>query len=456
MRIIVFSFIYYDRSTRLMKKQLFIQTFGCQMNVHDSEQIVQLMGRWGYQSVDDARDASLVILNTCSIREKAAQKIMSQLGRYRALKMMNPGVIIGVGGCLAQHMGKTLLERVPHLDLVFGTHNIYRLPKLVEAIEKTGNRMVETSLSAAIPSLDPIAAPPKGKISAFVTIMQGCNNYCAYCVVPYLRGHEESRPIHDVINEIRMLADHGVKEVTLLGQNVNSYGHTLTDDVSFPKLLKRVNDIGGIKRIRFTTSHPKDLSDELIRCFKDVPAVCEHIHLPFQSGSDKVLRRMNRGYTRTAYMKNIDKLRASCPEIAITSDVIVGFPGEAEEDFNLTLDMMDKIRFDNLFSFKYSEREGTAAVLFDTKVSEEIKAERLKILQSLQDAHTLHKNQAMEGRIVDVLVEGRSKNNPDDRSGRTRTNKIVNFHASEESIGHSVSVKIKKGFLHSLRGEFNE
>jgi tRNA-2-methylthio-N6-dimethylallyladenosine synthase len=439
-----------------MKKQLFIQTFGCQMNVHDSEQIAQLMGRWGYQSVDDAQDAGLIILNTCSIREKAAQKIMSQLGRYRALKMMNPKMIIGVGGCLAQHMGKTLLERVPHLDLVFGTHNIHRLPELIETIEKTGNRVVETSLSTAIPSLGSHAAPSQGKVSTYVTIMQGCNNYCAYCVVPYLRGREESRPIHDILHEVRMLADQGVKEVTLLGQNVNSYGNTLNDGTTFTKLLKGVNDIEGIQRIRFTTSHPKDLSDDLIRCFKDVPAVCEHIHLPFQSGSDKVLRRMNRGYTRAAYMKNIDKLRASCPEIAITSDVIVGFPGETEEDFNLTLDMMDKIRFDNLFSFKYSEREGTAAVCFDDKISEKVKTERLKILQSLQEAHTLYRNQAMEGRIVEVLVEGRSKNSPEDRSGRTRANKIVNFYARGELIGRTVSVKIKKGFLHSLRGEFNE
>jgi tRNA-2-methylthio-N6-dimethylallyladenosine synthase len=378
------------------------------------------------------------------------------LGRYRALKTMNPEMIIGVGGCLAQHMGKSLLERVPHLDLVFGTHNIHRLPELIETIEKTGNRVVETSLNTAIPSMDALAAPSKGKVSTFVTIMQGCNNYCAYCVVPYLRGREVSRPIQDIVREVNNLAGQGIKEVTLLGQNVNSYGQTFTDGASFPKLLRGISDIEGIQRIRFTTSHPKDLSDELIRCFMDVPAVCEHIHLPVQSGSDKVLRRMNRGYTRAAYMKNIDKLRASCPEIAITSDIIVGFPGETEEDFDLTLDMMDKIRFDNLFSFKYSEREGTAAVHFDDKISEGVKAERLKVLQSLQEVHTLRRNQALEDKIVDVLVEGRSKNTPDDWSGRTRTNKIVNFHAPEESIGHTVSVRIKKGFLHSLRGEWNE
>jgi len=426
------------------------------MNVHDSEQIVALMARKGYQPAHDVTDASLIIVNTCSIREKAAQKIMSQLGRYRSLKNSNPGVIIGVGGCLAQHMGKMLLERVPHLDLVFGTHNIHRLPDLVTLIEETGERLVETSVYDAIPSLTMIAAPERGRISAFVTIMQGCNNYCAYCVVPYLRGREASRPSLNIVEEMQLLAKQGVKEVTLLGQNVNSYGRTLSEGIRFPELLRRIRTVEGIERIRFTTSHPKDLSDDLIRCFTGVPEVCEHIHLPVQSGSDKILKRMNRGYTRASYLESVDKLRQSCPEIAITSDIIVGFPGETEDDFNLTLDMMDKIRFDNLFSFKYSEREGTAAVHFTDKVPEEIKTERLKVLQSLQETHTLEKNQAMEGRRFDVLVDGWSKNNPDDPSGRTRTNKIVNFRGPEDLIGKTVSVRIKKAFLHSLRGEWNE
>ncbi len=439
-----------------MKRTLFIQTFGCQMNVHDSEQITTLMSRHGYQSVEDVQDADLVILNTCSIREKAAQKIMSQLGRYRKVKEDNPKMIIGVAGCLAQHMGKSLLERVPHLDLVFGTHNIHKLPQLIDNIEKTGERMVETSLYATIPSLGATANPERGKISRFVTVMQGCNNYCAYCVVPYLRGTEKSRPDMEILAEIRILADLGVKEVTLLGQNVNSYGQTLPDGITFPELLRKINDISGIERIRFTTSHPKDLSDDLMRCFSLVPAVCEHIHLPVQSGSDRVLRLMNRGYTRAEYMNSVSRLRESCPNIAITSDVIVGFPGETDDDFHLTLDMMDKIRFDNLFSFKYSEREGTAAVHLKNKVTEAIKTERLKTLQTLQENYTLERNRSLEGQVVEVLVEDRSKNSPDDMSGRTRTGKIVNFGGSSELIGQITRVGIKKAFLHSLRGERDE
>ena len=439
-----------------MKKQLYLQTFGCQMNVHDSDQIVSLLGKYDYEPAQDPTKASLIILNTCSIREKAAQKIMSQLGRYRSLKEKNPQMIIAVGGCLAQHMGTTLLGRVPHLDLVFGTHNIHRLPELIGKIEKTGERIAETTLYDAAPSLKVITAPPEKRISTFVTIMQGCNNYCSYCVVPYLRGREESRPPGEIIEEVHMLAEHGVKEITLLGQNVNSYGQTLSEGIRFPDLLRKIGDIEGIQRIRFTTSHPKDLSDDLIRCFVEVPAVCEHIHLPVQSGADHILKRMNRGYTRKEYEEKVAKLRACCPEIAVTSDMIVGFPGESEADFNETLEMMKKIRFDNLFSFKYSEREGTAAVHLDHKVPEEIKAERLNVLQNLQEQHTLEKHQAMTGRRCEVLIEGRSKNSADDISGRTRCNKIVNFHGPETMVGNAVPVVIKKAFLHSLRGDLHE
>jgi tRNA-2-methylthio-N6-dimethylallyladenosine synthase len=439
-----------------MKHHLFIQTFGCQMNVHDSEKILAIMEGQGYRPVESAWNADLIILNTCSIREKAVQKIMSQLGRYRGLKKMRPETIIGVGGCVAQHMGKSLLEQMPHLDLVFGTHNIHRLPDLVDEIRKTGRRLAETSFHPIIPSLSVPVIPEAGKVTAFVTIMQGCNNYCAYCVVPYLRGPEESRPWRDVIHEVCILADQGIKEVTLLGQNVNSYGNTLSDGIHFSELLRLINDIKGIERIRFTTSHPKDISPELMACFAELPALCEHIHLPVQSGSDAVLSRMNRGYSRAGYMEIIDRLRAACPEIAVTSDVIVGFPGETDHDFAMTLDMMAQIRFDNLFSFKYSEREGTTAVHFEPKVPEESKAERLKMLQSLQEEHTLERNRQLEGRTVGVIVEGRSKNSPDDRFGRTRSNKIVNFRGNKELTGKSVSVRIKKAFLHSLRGELSE
>lgn len=426
------------------------------MNVRDSEQIASLMQGQGYAYADDAAEADVIILNTCSIREKAAQKIMSQLGRYRVLKNENPKLIIAVGGCLAQHMGETLLERVPHLDFIFGTHNIHRVPNLVAHVETTRERSIATDFHNVIPSLNMVAVPEKRSVTAFVTIMQGCNNYCAYCVVPFLRGPEQSRPSGEIINEIRTLLAVGVKEVTLLGQNVNSYGQTLSEGVDFPALLRKMGDLDGLERIRFTTSHPKDLSGELIRCFKDLPMLCDHIHLPVQSGSNAVLEAMNRKYSREVYLERVERLREACPGIAITTDMIVGFPGESDKNFEDTLALMDKIQFDNLFSFKYSEREGTAAVAFSGKVPEDVKANRLQKLQAHQETYTLAKNQAEEGRIVRVLVEGRSKNSSEDMSGRTTTNRIVNFRGSEELIGQLVPVRIRRGYLHSLRGEREE
>lgn len=423
------------------------------MNVRDSEQIAYLLRGRGYELVDHAIAADLIILNTCSIREKAAQKIMSQLGRYRVLKQENPEIIIAVGGCLAQHMGETLLERVPHLDFVFGTHNIHLVPELVEQTEATRGKRIETAFHPVIPSMS-IATPGDARrVSAFVTIMQGCNNYCAYCVVPFLRGPEQSRPSGDILAEIGMLLSEGVKEVTLLGQNVNSYGQTLSEEINFPILLRQIAELDGLERIRFTTSHPKDLSEELILCFGGLRVLCDHIHLPVQSGANTVLQAMNRKYTRETYLEKVARLREVCPGMAITTDIIVGFPGETDRDFEETLDLMDKIQFDNLFSFKYSEREGTAAASFPDKVPEGIKAGRLQTLQAHQEGHTLAKNQAMEGRVVQVLVEGRSKNSPEDMSGRTTTNKIVNFRGTEDMVGQLVPVRIKRGYLHSLRGE---
>jgi tRNA-2-methylthio-N6-dimethylallyladenosine synthase len=300
-----------------------------------------------------------------------------------------------------------------------------------------------------------IAALPQNEaVTAYVTIMQGCNNFCSFCVVPYLRGPEVSRPSQDIIDEVKALADHGIREVTLLGQNVNSYGKTVGTD--FAALLHEVGKIGGIERIRYTTSHPKDLSFDLMRCYADIDKLCEHIHLPVQSGSDLILKRMNRGYTKAQYLEKVESLRNICPDISITSDMIVGFPGETERDFQETIDLMEKIRFDNLFSFNYSEREGTAAVKFADKVDECIKRERLQALQSLQEKHTLERNRALEGRIEDVLVEGVSKKMPDEMVGRTRSNKIVNFRGKKGLIGKTVSVLITEAYLHSLRGELHQ
>ncbi|HUH66412.1 MAG TPA: tRNA (N6-isopentenyl adenosine(37)-C2)-methylthiotransferase MiaB [Syntrophales bacterium] len=436
----------------MSEKNLFIYTYGCQMNVHDSEKIAALMKSCGYRSVDDAGQADLVIINTCSIREKAAQKVYSQLGRLRRFKKRKPGLVIGVGGCLAQQWGAKFIERVPHLDLVFGTHNIHELPDMVAKVQETGVPVVRTEFRKQVTSLGIPAAAEKGKVTAFVTIMQGCNNFCSFCVVPHVRGREESRPPADIVNEVKCLAAGGIKEVTLLGQNVNSYGSSLGNGHDFADLIREVGSIAGIERIRFTTSHPKDLSDRLIKCFDEVDALCEHIHLPVQAGSDRILRMMNRCYSSTDYLERVAKLRSVCPGISITSDVIVGFPGETEMDFQATIDMMGEIRFDSVFSFKYSERAGTAAAELGDKVSERTKGERLQIVQSLQEGHTLASNEAAVGTVEDILVEETSKNSRDDISGRTRTNKIVNFRGASELIGRTVAVLITDAYQHSLRG----
>ncbi|HET6489387.1 MAG TPA: tRNA (N6-isopentenyl adenosine(37)-C2)-methylthiotransferase MiaB [Syntrophales bacterium] len=434
-------------------KKLFIRTFGCQMNVHDSEQLAQLLEGSGYTTTGSAKEADLIIVNTCSIRDKAEQKVYSQLGRYRHLKKGKPGLMLGVCGCVAQQQGERLIGKIPYLDLVFGTHNIHRLPEFISRVANTGRPVVETGFHETVPSIGILALPEKGSVSAFVTIMQGCDNYCAFCVVPYLRGREESRKFHDILAEVRALAVHGVKEVTLLGQNVNSYGKSLGNGHSFSGLLRAIGEIEGIERIRFTTSHPKDLSDDIIACFRDVGALCEFIHLPVQSGSDAVLARMNRKYASADYLDCVRKLREACPGIAISSDIIVGFPGETEQDFQKTLDLMGKVRFDTLFSFQYSERQGTAAVGFDGKVDPDEKRRRLIELQSLQDRHTQEKNDRLVGSTVEVLVEGPSRNTSRDAMGRTRTNKIVNFAGGGNLVGKTVRVRIVEAFLHSLRGE---
>jgi len=435
------------------RKYLYIQTFGCQMNVNDSEKIVALLAQDGYEATDDAGRADLIVVNTCSIREKAAQKAYSQLGRFRLLKERNPDLILAMGGCLAQERGKTAMGRIPFLDIVFGTHQIHRLPGLIRQVAASHAPMVETGFESPVKSLEIAAAPPNGSVSAYVTVMQGRNNYCSYCVVPLLRGPEVSRAMSAITAEVERLAGSGIREVTLLGQNVNSYGLSGSGGAQFPHLLRTIGRIRGIERIRFTTSHPKDLSDDLIRCFADVEALCEHIHLPVQSGSNDILKWMNRGYSREHYLERVERLRTVCPEISVTSDVIVGFPGESDRDFEATLDLMRKVRFDNLFSFKYSEREGTAAVALDRRIPERVKQERLQCLQKLQEQHTLERNSAFEGRTEAVLVEGVSRNSERDMSGRTRSNRIVNFRGGDDLVGKTIPVRIMKAYLHSLRGD---
>ena len=437
----------------MKNKYLYIQTFGCQMNVHDSEQMAALLADIGYKTTNNVKLADLILLNTCSIREKAAQKVYSELGRIGKLKEQNPELIIGVGGCLAQHLGNRFHKRVSHLDFVFGTHNIHRLPEIVAAVSKEREKVTSIGFHKAINSISIYAPPVNGQLNAFVTIMQGCNNFCAYCVVPYLRGPEMSRLPGEIIEEIKQLSDQGIKEITLLGQNVNSYGKTLENGLNFATLIKKIGKVSGIERIRFTTSHPRDLSEELINCFAEEEKLCEHIHLPVQSGSNRLLALMNRGYSIEDYIKKIDSLRHRCPQISITSDIIVGFPGETQSDYQETIDMMEKIRFDSTFSFKYSERKGTAAEKLEGKISEYEKQQRLKFLQDLQNKHTLGKNTELEGGRQELLIEGKSRNSENDLMGRTSSWKIVNFKGDQALIGKLMDVEITKSYLHSLRGK---
>ncbi len=429
------------------------------MNVHDSEQLAAIMTAAGYEETGDVRQAGIVLVNTCSIRDKVAQKIVSQIGRYRHLKEKNPEMIIAVGGCLAQHWGESFLKKTPDVDLIFGTHALADVPKLLELRRRKGKSLVDTAFREEIPSLQSFAGTAQsnggGRYHAFVTIMQGCDNFCAYCVVPYLRGREQSRPSSDILTEIGILVARGVKEITLLGQNVNSYGKGLAESIRFSGLIEKIAAVRGLERIRFTTSHPRDLREDLISCFGRVEKLCEHIHLPFQAGADSVLQRMNRGYTRNEYLDRIASLRQTCPSIAISGDVMVGFPGETERDFEDTLDLMEKVRFDNLFSFKFSEREGTKAVSLPDKVPEREKARRLAILQELQDRHTLEKHRALIGKPVEILVEGQSRKNSREFMGRTRTNKIVNFAGTGDLPGQMVNLNITAAYLHSLRGELS-
>jgi len=441
----------------MLPKKLFLKTFGCQMNVYDSQRILQLLARENYILVNNPREADLIFLNTCTVREKPAQKVYSILGRLRPLKKKNPNLIIGVGGCLAQQEGENLLARFAQVDFVLGTKEFNRLLEILNIIEKSRTRLTATELNGRIdPYAElPLVGEPNSGATAFVSIMQGCDNFCSFCIVPLVRGREVSRPSRDILKEISLLAQIGVKEVTLLGQNVNSYGKTSPGELDFAGLLRAIQEIPGIERIRFTTSHPRDLSESLIECFGQLSKLCEHIHLPLQSGSDRILKLMNRGYTFQEYLQKVKRLRQVCPDISITTDMIVGFPGEKEEDFQATLEALGLIEFDEMFSFKYADRPGTKASSLGAKVPEEIGERRLRELQTYQKKITQQKNKAYEGKTVQVLVEGKSKNCPEESTGRTRTNRIVNFPGIF-APGRLVNVKIVQAYAHSLRGEVQD
>ena len=445
------GFLFCFRSISVRPRKIYIKTFGCQMNEHDSAKALEILDRYPYQETAELHEADLVFINTCTVREKAEHKAYSTLGRLKGLKKKKRLIIV-VGGCLAQQKGVHLLERFAHLDFVLGTHNLHLLSDVVEDIQNTGRRWCETCFRDRAPSME-LTALRQLKARAYVTIMQGCDNFCSYCIVPMVRGPERSRPSLQILEEVRRLAERGVKEIVLLGQNVNSYGKGLEAEMTFPALLRAVSRIEGIRRIRFTTSHPKDLSLDLITCFRDLPELCEHLHLPFQSGSNRILKAMNRGYNREAYMDKVERLREVCPHMAITADVLVGFPGETERDFEDTMDLIDRVHFDGLFSFRYSAREGTAAADLPGQIPEALKGRRLKVLQERQRSMTRRKNEEMVGRIERVLVEGRSQKNPLDMMGRTRTHRIVNFPGDGNLVGEEIWVRIVKGFANSLRGE---
>lgn len=436
-------------------KKLYIQTYGCQMNQYDSERIAQIMGRANYTLTEEAANADLILLNTCSVRDKAEQKVYSALGSWREIKQQNDAVIIGVGGCVAQQEGERLLKRVPHLDLVFGTHNIHKLPEMIEQVQSAHARPVEIAFYRD-PSYmeDSDGRTHVQGARAFVTIMQGCNKVCSFCIVPHVRGREVSRPSKNIVDEIESLARQGVKEVMLLGQNVNSYGKTSSGEIHFAKLLHRVDAIQGLSRIRFITSHPQDLSAELVEAYATLDKLCEHLHLPVQSGSDSVLSRMRRGYTGREYLDRIDRLRQRCPQIALSTDIIVGFPGETDGDFERTLELLGQVEYDEIYSFTYSPRTQTvSAKLYKDDVLEEKKKERLKQVQRVQQEISLRKNKDKIGRIEEVLIDGYSRLNKGQVMGRTRTNRIVNLMGRGNLICQTVNARIIAATANSLVGE---
>ena len=441
-----------------MSKKLYIKTHGCQMNEYDSSRMADLLhDSHGLIPTDNPDEADVLLLNTCSIREKAQEKVFHQLGRWKKLKQKNPKLIIGVGGCVASQEGEEIGRRAPHVDLVFGPQTLHRLPEMMEQRGPGGSIVVDISFPE-IEKFDRLPDPKVEGPSAFVSVMEGCSKYCTFCVVPYTRGEEVSRPVDDVIAEVAHLADGGVKEVNLLGQNVNAYrgDNHLGEIVDFAELLHLVARIPGIERIRYTTSHPVEFSDALIEAYADIPALVDHLHLPVQSGSDRILMAMKRGHTVLEYKSKIRRLRKLRPDISISSDFIIGFPGETEADFAATMKLVEEIGFDSSFSFVYSARPGTPAAELPDETDEETKKQRLKILQGriLQEAQLISRR--MVGNSEKILVTGVSKKDPGQLQGRTENNRVVNFSTTDAGlIGQFVQVEILEALPNSLRGVLN-
>lgn len=435
-----------------------IITFGCQMNEHDSETISGMLREKGCEEVAMKEDADITVINTCSIRENADKRFFGTLGQLKKLKEKNSGYIVCVCGCMMQqqHIIDTLKSKYPWVDIIFGTHNIHQFPQLLERVISEKQKVLEI-LEDSSEIVEGLPAKRLYRHKAFVNIMYGCNNFCTYCIVPYTRGREKSRKPGDIINEIKALVDDGVKEITLLGQNVNSYrGEDNSGIFDFSDLIYMINEVDGLERIRFMTSHPKDLSDKLIKAYADCDKLCNYIHLPVQSGSSRVLKRMNRKYTREQYLNIVEKLRKTVPGITISTDIIVGFPGETEEDFSETLSLVEQIKYDSAFTFLYSVRKGTPAAEYEDQIPEEVKHERFNRLVDMINSGSAKKNAAYEGRIEKVLVEGRSKKNDKMLTGRTEGFKLVDFAGESSLIGSIADVEITKGKTFSLTGRIIE
>lgn len=437
-----------------MSGKLFIQTFGCQMNEYDSARMADLLSEsHGFELTEEPDQADVLLLNTCSVREKAQEKVFSQLGRWREWKLKRPELVIGVGGCVASQEGDAIIRRAPYVDLVFGPQTYHRLPDMVDASLALRKSSIDISFPE-IEKFDCLPSPKVNGVRAYVSIMEGCSKYCSFCVVPYTRGEEFSRPFDDVLFEIDVLAKQGVREITLLGQNVNAYNGVRHNDgmVDFALLLRYVSEIDGIDRIRYTTSHPLDFSNSLIDVYADLPKLVNHLHLPVQSGSDRILALMKRGYTADEYIELVQEVRVKRPNISLSSDFIIGFPGETHEDFDKTMELIELLKFDQSFSFIYSARPGTPAADLEDVIPKSLKLQRLQILQRTISSYAAKISEDMVGSQQRVLVDRHSRKNVSEISGRTENNRVVNFPGTLDQIGDFLEVEITEALPNSLRG----
>lgn len=441
-----------------MDKKLFcISTYGCQMNEEDSEKLSGMLKSQGYERTENKEEASIIIFNTCCVRENAENKVFGNLGQLKQLKKKNPNLVIAICGCMMQQVGMAdkVLKTFPYVDIIFGTHNAHKFPEYLHRVLQEGVQVKEI-LNKEEGIVEGLPIDRKSDVKAFVTIMYGCNNFCTYCIVPYVRGRERSRKSEDIIKEIEELVSQGYKEITLLGQNVNSYGKGLEEDIDFAGLLRKVNEVKGLERVRFMTSHPKDLSDDVIMAIKECDKLCEQVHLPVQSGSSRILKEMNRHYDREYYLDLVKKIKSEIPDVTLTTDIIIGFPGETEEDFLDTLSLCEEVGYDSAFTFIYSRRNHTPADRMEDQVPDDVKHERFNRLVDVINKGVINGNKVYEGRTVEVLVEGPSKNDETKLMGRTRNGRLVNFPGDVSMVGKLVNVHINRAQPFSLLGEIVE